>query len=216
MQFSLLDSKMNGTWSGMNSHPPHLSDVATPPCESQNTENVTLQPDRPITEENYTRCVIASWNWTRVIMCLKLTVLILGVVQQCVHETDSRHRRPAKTLDANLVWLWLGRRRRCNWPVAWSSEIMSGGHFEHMHWHECLLPFAWFVDDTPVCLSVPRRIPTLLHGPGCNMGMVGVPPICALLGGFAIGAHDSIAANTKCQRVLCTRSMPERFMKLSM
>jgi len=24
-----------------------------------------------------------------------------------------------------------------------------------------------------VCLSVPRRIPTLLHGPGCNFGMVG-------------------------------------------
>jgi len=22
----------------------------------------------------------------------------------------------------------------------------------------------------PVCLSVPRRIPTLLHGPGCNLG----------------------------------------------
>jgi len=24
-----------------------------------------------------------------------------------------------------------------------------------------------------VCLSVPRRIPTLLQGPGCNLGMVG-------------------------------------------
>jgi len=29
-----------------------------------------------------------------------------------------------------------------------------------------------------------------------------VLPSCALLGGFAIGAHDNIAANAKCQRVL--------------
>jgi len=57
---------------------------------------------------------------------------------------------------------------------------------------------------------VPRRIPTLLHGPGCNLGeWLGVPPSCALLGGFAIDAYDSVAANAKCQRVhACTRSMP--------
>jgi len=38
-----------------------------------------------------------------------------------------------------------------------------------------LLHFAWVVDDakcivvTAVCVSVPRRMPTLLHGPGCNL-----------------------------------------------
>ena len=48
-----------------------LINVATPPCESPNTENVIVQPD--ITEENCTRCVIASPKWTRVIMCLKRT-----------------------------------------------------------------------------------------------------------------------------------------------
>ena len=41
-------------------------------------------------------------------------------------------------------------------------------------------------------LSVPRRIPILLHVPGCNLGMVGVPSSCALLGGFAIGARVSL------------------------
>jgi len=38
-----------------------------------------------------------------------------------------------------------------------------------------------------VCLSVPRRIPTLLHGAGCNLGASS----CAL-GGFKIGARVSL------------------------
>jgi len=39
-----------------------------------------------------------------------------------------------------------------------------------------LLHFARVVDEakcilvTRVCVSVPRRIPTLLHGPGCTLG----------------------------------------------
>jgi len=38
-----------------------------------------------------------------------------------------------------------------------------------------------------LCLSVPRRILTLLHGPSCNLGECqGVPSSCALLGGFAV------------------------------
>ena len=66
------------------------------------------------------------------------------------------------------------------------------------------LHFAWVIDDakcsvvTRVCVFVRGRMPTLLHGPGCNLGewslikiwgVVGMPPSCALLGGFAIGAR---------------------------
>ena len=44
-----------------------------------------------------------------------------------------------------------------------------------------------------VCVTVPRPMSTLLHGPGCNLGgMVGVPPSCALVGGFAVGARVSL------------------------
>ena len=44
-----------------------------------------------------------------------------------------------------------------------------------------------------VCLSVPRCIRTLLHGPGCNLGeRQGVTPSCALLGGFAISVPVSL------------------------
>ena len=54
-----------------------------------------------------------------------------------------------------------------------------------------------------VCLSVRGRMPTLLHGPGCNLGeWYGMPPSCALLGGFAIGARVALLwqhnANEKC------------------
>ena len=39
-----------------------------------------------------------------------------------------------------------------------------------------------------VCVSVRGRTPTLLHGPGCNLAeWYGMPPSCALVGGFAIG-----------------------------
>ena len=44
-----------------------------------------------------------------------------------------------------------------------------------------------------VCVSVRGRRPTLLHGPGCNLGSGrGCHPSCALLGGFAIGARVAL------------------------
>ena len=44
-----------------------------------------------------------------------------------------------------------------------------------------------------VCLSVCGRTPTLLHGPGCNLGAwQRLPPSCALLGGFVIGARVAL------------------------
>jgi len=57
--------------------------VATLPCESQNTETVTLQQD--ITKDNCIRCIIASLKWTMVITYLKFTYM--GVMQQCMYET---------------------------------------------------------------------------------------------------------------------------------
>jgi len=40
-----------------------------------------------------------------------------------------------------------------------------------------------------VCVSVHGHMPTLLRGPRCNLGeWKGMPPSCALLGGFTIGA----------------------------
>ena len=63
-----------------------------------------------------------------------------------------------------------------------------------------------------VCLSVPRRICTLLHGPECNLGEWGVPSSCALLGEFAIGARVSLLRQHSAERDMsasvCTLSMP--------
>jgi len=65
-------------------HSPHLINIATLPCESQNTKNVILQSD--ITKENCIRCITVASKWTVVIICLKFTYH-LGVIQQTVHET---------------------------------------------------------------------------------------------------------------------------------
>jgi len=70
--FSLIDLEINGTCDSIT-YPPHLTNVATVPCESQNTKNVILQWD--ITKENCIRCIIASSKWTRVIMCFTFTYL---------------------------------------------------------------------------------------------------------------------------------------------
>ena len=52
-----------------------------------------------------------------------------------------------------------------------------------------------------VCLSVPRRILTLLHGPGCNLGKwYGVPSRCAdLQSVHGFHCYDNIAPNAKCE-----------------
>ena len=54
-----------------------------------------------------------------------------------------------------------------------------------------------------VSLSVRGCMPTLLHGPGCNLEeWQGMPSSYVLLGGFAIGARVALLwqhnANTKC------------------
>jgi len=99
-------------------HPPHLINVGTLPCESQNTEKGILQQD--ITKGNCIRCIIASSKWTRVIMCLRFTYMGCYTSMR-VWNKDSWHRRPAKMLDANWFWLW-PEQHRCQ--PAWPSEIM--------------------------------------------------------------------------------------------
>ena len=52
-----------------------------------------------------------------------------------------------------------------------------------------------------VCLSVPRRKSTLLHGHGCNLGEWYGAPSCALLGWFAIGARVSLLWQHSAERI---------------
>jgi len=119
-------------------HPAHLINDATLPCESQNTANVMIQRD--ITKENCIRCIIASSKWTRVIMCHTFTYLGCYTAKRAWNK-DSWRRWPAKTLDANLFWLWAERHQ---W---WRDHLRScvcagGGHFQRMLWPEC--SFIWF------------------------------------------------------------------------
>jgi len=98
-------------------HPPHVINVATLPCESQNTENVILQRD--ITKQNSIKCIIALSKWTRVILCFTLTYLGCYTAKR-VWNKDSWHRQPAKTLDANFFLTLTGTSSMLAWP----SEIM--------------------------------------------------------------------------------------------
>jgi len=61
--------------------------------------------------------------------------------------------------------------------------------------------------DHTVCLSVPRCIPTLLHGPECNLGNGRECPLVVhywadLQSVHRFCCYDNIVLNTKCQRVL--------------
>jgi len=137
--FSLLDLKMNGTRDGMNFHPPHLSNIGTPPCESRNTKNVKLQ--WYITKDSCTRFIIALLKCTMV-MCLIFSYLGYCAAV-CVQNKDSWHRWPAKTFDANSVWLRTWHYRCCSmWhDHLWSCVHAGGGHFECMLWSS----FIWFI-----------------------------------------------------------------------
>jgi len=70
-------------------YPPHLINVATLPCENQNTDNVVLQQD--ITKENCIKCILASLKWTRVIyliftyFSINLLLLMSSVTSLIVH-----------------------------------------------------------------------------------------------------------------------------------
>ena len=132
---------------------------ATLPCESQNAECVILQQE--ITKESCIKCIIgiASAKWTTVIMCFKFTYLGCCTAMGRPIWNDSRRRRPAKTLDANLIWLWPGHCR--HWPVAWPSEIVcaGGGHWTHALWHEC--SFIW-------CFRTFYETVTLIVAAVCN------------------------------------------------
>ena len=51
----------------------------------------------------------------------------------------------------------------------------------------------WSCASVCVCLCVRGRTPTLLHGPGCNLGAwQRLPPSCTLLGRFAIGTRVAL------------------------
>jgi len=66
-----------------------------------------------------------------------------------------------------------------------------------------------YIGHAPLCLSVLRRIPTLPHEPGWNLGAwLGCPIVWVdlqSLHGFR--CYDDIAPNAKYQRVLCTRCL---------
>ena len=97
-------------------HPPYLINVATLPCESQNTENVILQQE--ITKENCIKCVIASSKWIRVIMCLKFTYM------ECYTAKLALNKDFMTSTTCENAWCKLVLTlTRTSSMLAWPSEI---------------------------------------------------------------------------------------------
>jgi len=135
------------------------------------------------------------------IICCCINFINYPVMQQRRLETLRQQNKTEPKL--KLVTFCVSRRRR----------KMYSGHASLCVW-------------LSVCVSLRGCMPTLLHGPGCNLGngrgcslVVQYWADLQSMHGFrfydniaphvlAIRAHDSIAANAKCQRVhACTRSM---------
>ena len=159
-------------------------------------------------------------------------------------EKTNRKSRVDCRVDSPLTWSEWGCAAVCNCTELLASfrvvlSVLNSGKTSHhapdanerwILWLvlNLLLHFAWVVDEakcilvTRSCmcmclcayLSVRYRMPTLLHGPRCNMGNgTGCPyPSCALLDGFALGARVSLLWQHSAEREVwasaCTRSVP--------
>jgi len=101
----------------------------------QTPKNEILQ--REITKENCIKCIIASSKWTRVVVCVKFTDF--GFYAAMRVWSDSWRRRPAKTVDANLVWLCplvLSMLRLTSGLTARDHVcLLAAYHLEHMLWN---------------------------------------------------------------------------------
>ena len=122
--------------------PPHLLNLATLPCEGQDTKNVILQQE--IMKGNCMICIVALSMWTRIIMCLKFPYL--GYIHTAVHvwkkpflTCENASCKLGLPLTSDIIDTaidqWRDRLRSC--------VRAGGGHFEHMLWHEC--SFTWFI-----------------------------------------------------------------------
>ena len=96
-----------------------------------------------------------------------------------------------------LIWTWVESsqvsisRNHTSYRRFWNSVVITfcmsrrrcKMYCDHVRLCVCLC----------VCVSVRGHMPTVLHGPRCNIGAwLRLPPSCALLGGFAIGARVAL------------------------
>jgi len=104
------------------------------------------------------------------------------------------------------------KRRRWSWVTLTTKNHLFAFRVRRSR-DEMFIGHGRLCVSVSVCLSVPRRIPTLRNGPGCNLRKwKRVPSSGALFGGFAIGARVSLIWQHSTEREMsassCTRSMP--------
>ena len=123
-------------------HPPHLITVATLPttlCKSKHRKcnSTTGYYQRKLHQMYHSVIKVDQGHHVPEIY------LYVCYTAKRAWNKDSWHQRPAKTLDANLLfWLW-PEHHRCWRDHLRSCVHDSIWHFERMLWHKCL--FMWFI-----------------------------------------------------------------------
>jgi len=117
-------------------HPPHLINVATLPCESQNTENVILQRD--ITKENCIRCIVVDQGHHVPYIYLS------GVLYS---KAFTKQRFMTSTTCENAWYKLVLTLTGTSSMLAWPSEIMCACWWwtlwtHALTWNAC--SFMWF------------------------------------------------------------------------
>jgi len=118
MQFSLLNLKMNGTCDSMT----------TPTSPNYCCYTILWKLNHQkcnITVGYYQRKLHQMLHQSEPGSLCAVNLLIWVVIQQCMYETKIRDINDLrKRVMQTWFWLWAGHHRRCDWPVAWPSEII--------------------------------------------------------------------------------------------
>jgi len=134
-------------------------------------------------------CCTSCFAYLQCVYCLNVDSdffkLLLGIsCIRCVRACWFHRVAKLKLTDADAYDLHLCERRRrnkwsavhCQRYAAAKTAIVVFFNFHVILYWLHLLHLAWGTAEakciltTAVCVSIRRRIPTLLHGPGCNLG----------------------------------------------
>ena len=120
-------------------------------------------------------------------MCFKMHEVLFRDVSRVAEECWSRSQTVSFILQAILLVHPVPLH-----TMALYKSLYNNNNYYYIS-HEALPRRNVYWSRLSVCLSVPCRIPTLQHRPGCKLGKwQRVPSSCALLGVFTIGAWVSL------------------------
>jgi len=142
MQFSLLNLKMNDTCDSMTTPTSHNYCCYTILWKLKHQKcNITVG--------YYQRKLHQMLHQSEPGSLCAVNLLILGVIQQWLYETKIRDINDLRKRVVQ-TWFWLrpGDHRRCDWPVAWPSEIICACCWWTLWTHTLTWMFTYMIQQT--------------------------------------------------------------------